>query len=187
MSTIPGFLDEAGLDVPCIVHEDIQNAVNTNSFLDFCIDFYLGSSDIKVKNRSTGIFGNLETFRTVSSSSYYAIASCDDGLDEVLSNSRRASSHKPGELRYFGVEVKSKNEDEQEEDGKDEGMSDGVPELARRLRRVVDHKVEVWALSLSDNPPVRTVGWWKMHSLLSSYLLCKLTALRHQKGTGAAS
>lgn len=86
-SIIPCFLDEAGLNIGSVIHEDVQCTVDTDGFLDFCVEFCLGSSDVKIKDRSAGIFSMLKALSSISSSGYDSITTCNDSVDEVLSNS----------------------------------------------------------------------------------------------------
>lgn len=105
-SAIPCFLEETGLDIAGIVHKNVQCTVNSDGFFDFGIEFGLGSSDVKIKYPSASIFGVLKALSSISSSGYHSITSCDDGRDEVFSDSRGAARHKPSKLRHDGGEVK---------------------------------------------------------------------------------
>ena len=107
--TVPSFLDEAGLDIPGIVHKDVQSTVDTDSFFRFCVEFPTGSGDVKIKDRSAGVFGILEALSSVPGSGYHSIASGSDSGDEAFSNSGRAACHEPSKLRHYNGEVKDKN------------------------------------------------------------------------------
>lgn len=109
-SAIPCFLDEASLNIAGIIHKDVQCTVNSDGFFDFCVEFCLGSSDVKIKYRSASIFGMLKALSSISSGSYHSITTCDDSGDEVLSNSRGAACHKPCKLRHDGCEFKEDEE-----------------------------------------------------------------------------
>ena len=109
-SAIPCLLDEADLDIASIVHEDVQCTVDTDGFFDLCVEFRLGSSDVKIKDRRAGIFGTLKALSRISTGGYDSITTCNDSMDEVLSDSRSAACHEPSKLGHDGGEFKNEEE-----------------------------------------------------------------------------
>lgn len=85
---LPDFFDKASLNVPSIVDENINTAIDLEQMVHLGVDCCLRCCDTIFENCSASFCERLETCDAVSSGGYHIISSCEDRIEKLLAQAR---------------------------------------------------------------------------------------------------